>query len=405
MNGSLRGALITLSSVLLVLGAVSPTKATASSSSGLVCGKDEVAEGVLAKSQGCVAADTLTADIVTGAGAALITFQKLQGNQEDETTGGKPGQRKVLVQDPVTCFRTCQLVFPDRHLALINWQPEVITDNSTGHLECYCTDGSVLTPPQLGPDYFCDRRCNGLPCGGNYIFSNGKQADYLSLYCLGKPRALFKTFKTAVTKERKRVKRSVESFKEVKMDNSTLTKEELQKTLDQIWVTLAHTNIVAIVTVALLVVIIILVLVLLVWLYSFMETFNATNRAQPAFYRTEGIAGTPNPQGANSSKPRGAQAVDTYGATNMAYDPSPNSDPVFGNNLDGQSADDARSFGGSTFFRSESEEGHDRGTSSGVLRSEGIPRLSPDEDDSGSHISTETEMADDFPGNGRGGTH
>ena len=387
--------------ILVLLGALPLCSST------LSCQRGEVAEGALAKSLGCVA----VGPVIQGPDSSLVEFQ---------------GGPQKVIKDPVTCFKTCRVVYPDRNLALIAWRSTVNGLNSSGFLDCFCAHNTALEQAQLGPDLFCGNLCYGVPCGGEYSFSNGIVGKYLSVYCVAaEPKKksedapgdkslelIQRTKRSATQKEEEEEETRTEDKGEQKTETK-MSAEELQKTLDQIWLTLAHTNIVAIVTVALLVVIIILVLVLLVWLYSFMETFNATNRTHAAFYRTGPAAGTTIQPASitqvNKRQPlnEGRQAVDTYGATNVAFDPTPEPDPVFGNNIqpsDSSGLEDNLGENTSTFYpRGDSQEGADQDFDFDPPRrnTSGAPGRRPFDDDSGSQHSTETELADEIPGNGK----
>ena len=49
-------------------------------------------------------------------------------------------------------------------------------------LSCVCLD-YLPDPRHLGPDVFCDRVCQGMPCGGQATYEN-TSTDYYSLYCV-----------------------------------------------------------------------------------------------------------------------------------------------------------------------------------------------------------------------------
>ncbi len=154
---------------------------------------------------------------------------------------------------------------------------------------------------------------------------------------------------------------------------------EVESLLTDIYLTQLRTNIVSVVMVGLLVLLIILVLALLVWAYLFVDQLEPKAN-QPAFYRRlsrptnnrQPILNAANNGGATAATAAaagvaaGAAATtagkeSTYGSTNQAFDPTPDTDPVFeteGREVSGADADGAdgpdpagsRATGRSTFF-------------------------------------------------------
>lgn len=110
-------------------------------------------------------------------------------------------------------------------------------------------------------------------------------------------------------------------------ENLIKVEDEVRAILIRMWLTLAKTNVLSVAMIALLILLIVLVLILIAWTYLFMESYNDPN-SQSQFYRRLSMFKNKRNAGGDQesagAKVNSAQSAPTYyGATNRAFDPTP----------------------------------------------------------------------------------
>jgi len=242
------------------------------------------------------------------------------------------------------CLLTCQTVYPNTSLALVYM--ELDNESATPEkmsLDCRCAMSSAIIKKFVGPEIFCDPKCqvsseSTLACGGKHQFSDGGSETFYSVYCLNNvtvspttinPPAPGPTTTTTI----------ITTTTTITVTPQTTTTETPHqgnpiKVLRAILSSLVSANISSIVMIGLLVMVIILVVILVIWFHLFLQSQEPSanarfynnaqgSRRSPATVQGEGTTKDPIMAGADKTNNK-----ESYGTANQAFDPHSELDDI-----------------------------------------------------------------------------